>query len=568
MSKPIVMSWDLVTRASIQETWKALSDTDRFNRVAEAGFSFTPPADPTLDGARTQGSIKKLGMTITWDEQPFSFRAPNWFRIERRFHSGPAEKLVAIARLSKRPEGGTRIEYNLEVTPRGFFTRAILGFDLKGSTEPKVGNALRLLVQALDQDASFEKYNGIPAQLPAESEKRLARAVKELAPSPHAERLAGFLRAGPERDQARIAASTLANAWHTQLDEVLNLLLAATDVGMLGMTLDLLCPACLVPRRELGPGVNEVHCESCNIRYDATFPELLVVHFRPSPQIRKLNVRLECLGSPAQSAHIFAQETLDPGQETDLATDLEPGMHQIRTLPALGAPAFLEVSLGGHPTEVRFACKNMIHPQLARASTPRHIHFTNTSDKRITVVLEKVTRPPQMVTAGRLYAEFPRFRKLAPVLPFFSSVECYRAAVLSVTAVETSPETIASGLSRARFTYISDRTIIAIYGSYGELLDDAVGRGLLASGSLPTFAGSSVGMIFDLPRDGRRIPMGSAVDEAYVVMQGAGFGNLALPVRLANDPEVVRELATHEITVEPHDFRGGDGQELVRLTHA
>ena len=52
------------------------------------------------------------------------------------------------------------------------------------------------------------------------------------------------------------------------------------------------------------------------------------------------------------------------------------------------------------------------------------------------------------------------------------------SAIATVTkaAVSEKCTTIASGLSRARFTYISDRTIIAIYGSYGELLDDAVGK--------------------------------------------------------------------------------------------
>lgn len=564
MSKPIVLSWDLVTRASVKDTWAALSDTDRFNRVAEAGFTFSPPADPTSQ-APTQGSIKKLGLTITWDEQPFSYRAPRWFRIERSFHSGPAERLVAHARLSARPEGGTRIEYSLEVTPRGFFTRAILGFDLRATTERKVGAALELLVKALDQEASFEKYNGVPPQLSDAGAKRLTRALEGLAGSPYADRLAAFLRAAPERDQARISPSTLAAAWRAQLDDVVDLLLDATDAGVLSMTLDLLCPACLVPRRELGPGVNEVHCDACNIRYDASFPELCAVHFRPNPEIRPLHVRIECIGSPAQSTHIVAQETLMPGQETDLATELDSGMYQVRTLPAFGSPALLEVSLGGNATDVRFTCKNMVHPQLARASHPRQIAFANATDKRLTVVLERVTRPAQLVTAGRLFAEFPRFRTLAPVLPFFSSVELYRAAVLSLTWVETSPEAAVRSLGRARLVYTSERTTFAVYGSLASLLDDAKGLGLLSPGSQPSFGGVSVGMAFDVSRDGRRVPMGSAVDEAYTTMQGAGFGNLTLPARLSADEAISRELSSREVTHEPHAYSSSDGQRLVRL---
>ncbi len=563
MQKPIVLSWDLVTRASLREAWAAMSDTDRFNRVAEAGFTFTP-GDASRDGARTQGTIKKLGLTVSWDEEPFSYRAPHWFRIERRFHSGPAERLVANARLSRRAEGGTRIEYALEITPRGFFSRTILGIDLRATTERKVGAALKLLVATLDQETPVEKYAGVPRQLDAEADKRLARGIELLRPSPYADRLAAFVRAAPERDQARISASALAGAWQAQLDDVVDLLLAATDVGVLSMTLDLLCPACQVPRRELGPGAGEVHCDACGIRYDATFPELCAVHFRPSPDIRALDVKTECIGSPAQSVHILAQETLDPGAETDLATDLEPGMHRLRTLPALGPPALLEISLGGHPTEVRFAAKNMIHPQLARASAPRHIRFTNATDRRLTVVLEKVTRPQQMITAGRLYAEFPRFRELTPVLPFFSKIECYRAAILCVSVAEPAPD-LATRLARARLTYASEQTTFAVYPSLAALLDDAKPLGLLRGAMPGAYAGVGIGTAFDVDREGRRVPMGSAVDEAFVAMQGAGFGALTLAARLAEDPRVARDLASHEVTTEPHAFTASDGQRLVRL---
>src|SRR5690349_21251126 len=116
MANPTVLEWELVTRAPIEQAWRELSDTDRFNKVAEAGFSFAR-SEP---GAAPRGSISKLGLTVSWTEEPFSFRAPRWFRVERRFEGGPAEKLVARADLTPLPTGGTGIHYKIEVTPRGF----------------------------------------------------------------------------------------------------------------------------------------------------------------------------------------------------------------------------------------------------------------------------------------------------------------------------------------------------------------------------------------------------------------------------------------------------------------
>ena len=563
--KPIVMSWDLVTRASLEDTWKALSDTDRFNKVASAGFTYVAPSSEA-DGARAMGSVKKLGMTILFDEKPFSFRAPHWFRIEREFQSGPAEKLVATARLTARPEGGTQIAYSIEVFPKSFLGRTILSVDLRATTQKRVDKALRALVSTLDQDSPESAYAGVPPQLSVDGEKRLKRLLNELGENELKNRLAGFIRGAPERDQARISGPGLSQAWRVQLDDVLELLLSATEVGMLGVTLDLLCPACLVPRRELTSGPMIVHCESCGIRYDADFPELLAVHFRPSRDIRPIDIKLECLGSPARSPHIAAQETLAPGAETDLATSLEPGMHQIRTLPALGPPALLEISDGGQALEVRFSAKTMIHPQLAKASHPRHIWFTNASSVPVTVVLEKVKRPQTLVTAGRLFAEFPRFRKLAPVLPFFSSVELYKATVLALTAVEEPAATLALKLTQARLVHVTDRLVFAIYPSLASLLDDGRRLGLLSAKPPSSFGGISMGTVFELDRAGKRIPMGPAVDGAYAAMQGAGVSGFVLPSRLSTDHDVIRDLSSREVTLEPHEFFASDGEQLVRLS--
>ena len=564
MAKPIVLAWQLVTRAPIERTWKELSDTDRFNKVAEAGFTFTRSAD----GEATTGKIKKLGLTVSWTEDPFSFRAPKWFRIERVFEGGPAERLIARADLTSLPNGGTQVDYRIDVIPRGFFSSAILGIDLDRSSRPKIELALKDLVKALDEDVVLERYGGAPPPLTAESEALLKRNARKVTPSPLLDRLLGFLRVAPEREQARMSAPALADAWREQLDDVVSLLIQATEAGILAVTLDLLCPACQVPRGRLveGKDIAEVHCEACGIRYDATFPELLAVHFRPVAELRELNVKIECIGSPGQSPHIVAQDHVPPGGETNLDAELRGGMYRLRTLPALGAPALLEVTDGGGARDAEFRCTPMIHPQLVRLASPRKLLFRNQTDRPLTVILERVERVRQLITAGRLIAEFPRFRSLAPVLPFFASLELYRAAVLSLTFAGESADAVAGKLKRAKLSYSVDSCMFVVYRTFGDLVDDAIELGLLDDGgALKTFGGASVGMVFEHPRAGRTIPMGNAVDEAYASMQGAGFGRLTAPARFADDPAIMRELAQRDVSADPHGYPSSDGTRLVEL---
>ena len=74
--EPVRLSWNLKTRASLQQTWEAFSDTDQFARVAGQGFDFTEEAQADGSVKRT-GRMKRMGMSFTWDELPFQYRAPN-----------------------------------------------------------------------------------------------------------------------------------------------------------------------------------------------------------------------------------------------------------------------------------------------------------------------------------------------------------------------------------------------------------------------------------------------------------------------------------------------------------
>jgi hypothetical protein len=530
MPEPIRMSYRLETRADQARTWRALSDTDAFNRVAQANFTYK--AEQGADGvSRTIGTVKKLGLSIRFHEEPFSFRAPHWFRVHRVFESGPAKTITAIAQLGPRPGGGTTIAYDLEVVPRTALFRPILNFDLKRTTEKYVGAALSALVQTLEEDESEDRERallGPPPALSAKQAARLEELATRLSPSPLVQRLCSFLRAAPERDQVTMSALSLSQAWLASLDEVVALFIAAAKIGILGARIDLLCPSCLVPRAEVGADgpPSNVHCETCRIPLDASFPESLAVHFFPNPEIRTLRVKIECLGSPSRTPQIVAQETVAPGDQADLTMALEPGPHQVRTMPARGPAALVVAGDGERGNEASFILTASIQPQLVHIRPePRAIQFRNESNERVTVVVEKLVPPRRVLTLGRLLAEFPELAEVVPTRGFISTMACFVANGLALRA--PSPDeaaAVARVLGGARVAYASDCIILALYAELDALFADLAKLDLSR-----VLAGMAVGNAFENVVGGRSIPMGPVVDAAYAALGSSYPGRVAAP---------------------------------------
>jgi hypothetical protein len=527
MAEPIVFEFRYETRAPIARAFRALSDTDAFNRAASANMTFTTEVGP--DGTpRAMGSVSKLGMTVRWQERPFSFRAPHWFTTRRDFENGPASRMTARARLQPSPAGGTLIHYQLEVLARGAIFRPVVNFDLKRTLEPKLRAALEAVVAQLDSDADADPEHSVagpPPALKADEARRLQELADLLEPTHIRGRLLSFIRAAPEREQSGMSPITLAEAWMATLEDVTLLLIACAKIGMLGVRIDLLCPSCLVPKAFVDEHGNlpETHCDTCGVPLDATYPDSLAVHFFTSPKIRALRVKTECLGSPHRTPHVAAQDAVPPGGEANLATPLEPGTYQLRTLPAVGPPALLDVRDVEQRTEAIFTVLGSIQPQLAHVrSEPRSIRVLNGTSREIVAVLERLEPPRKVVSLGRLLVEYPVLRELVPATGFISAMTTYEGAAVAVrSATPKDAEQLGAGLARAKLVHASGCVTLALYPDAASAHDDLVALDL---GRL--LVGVSEGVVCESTMAGRRVPVGPAVDEAFAAMCAAGFGNI------------------------------------------
>ena len=521
MADPVRIQWELHTRADLETAWMHLSDTDRFNRVAELGFTFSEAPDEGGDVVRV-GHMTKLGLSLSWDELPFVYRAPNWFRTRRIFHSGPAAEFTASLRL-KATSQGTSILYTVEVVPRNALTAPVVAIELKTQTHAQLDRALKLLVSELDEGVAPRDKPAGP--LTAAGEARLAEGLGAVD-GKVAAHLADFLRAAPLREQARISPRPLATRWGLDEETVTAALLQATRADLLSIQWSVLCPSCRQPKARLAPGQAQVHCASCNIYYDATFPDALAVTWTPHPAVRDVELPVDCIGSPALQRHIVAQDEVPAGGVLELSLDLAPGAYRVRTWPMRGT-ASLDVYDDALATslEVR-ATDDALDPPLLR-TTPgrRYIKVLNDASRPFRILLEKRPRDPDVTTLGRLLQHHPTAAALLPFDRRHDQVERWTGAALAVRG-RSQPE-----LTHARSVYSSSQGQIATYATAQDCVQSLRNLGALDGLSV----GVATGAVLDVLVGERRIPTGPAVDGALGAMASVPRGIAATPAVMDED---------------------------------
>src|SRR5262249_54089242 len=73
----------------------------------------------------------------------------------------------------------------------------------------------------------------------------------------------------------------------------------------------------------------DVHCPSCNIRFDAEFDRSVEVCFAVAPKVRDVREILYCRGGPGLSPHVHAQFALEPEETRSLPLSLPPGRYAL-----------------------------------------------------------------------------------------------------------------------------------------------------------------------------------------------------------------------------------------------
>ena len=265
-----------------------VADTNRFTRATSVPALEVDSTKSRLRNARRRVRLSILGMPVEWEEQPFEWVRPERFGVKRTYSKGPIAEMKALAELSPRADGGTKLTYDVWVSPKsllgfiaipvqiGFlasqrFRRAFRKYD-----ELAVVEALPIEMETASlSEAASSRLQGISERLLADNEADDAgRAVIA--------RLIDFIERADDFAVARIKPYQLADEWEQPRRLVLETCLRATRVGLLDLRWDLLCPLCRGPQ-ESGSSLRDidshVHCETCRIDFTVNFDRFVELTF-------------------------------------------------------------------------------------------------------------------------------------------------------------------------------------------------------------------------------------------------------------------------------------------------
>ncbi len=554
MPEPVRIQFDRTTPAPVEEVWAILADTDRFNRAVDFGFRFTEESRTDGRVART-GTFRLLGMKISWKELPFQYRKPQWFRSRRLFHNGPGAELLCTVRF--RPSGeGTAVRYTVEVTPRHALLAPLVSIELKHRTRPRIERVLDGMLVHLGGDAAAPDRP--PPPLLSAEQQALKKICAELTAPQFAERLEGFIEKEPLVGQVRMNPIALARRWSVSERENVRDFMEATRRGALTLSWDLLCPLCQAPKEQiaqLDDQERQVHCPSCNIHFDATFPDAVAIGFRPSPQVRAFDAPIQCIGSPERQPHIVAQDVIEPGGELEMALELAAGTYRLRTAPPTQS-ALITVRRGSpHGAGVVSVGDGTVSPShLELGPGAVTIMIGSLATAPVDLILERRELPRDVLTAGRFF-EFKGARELLPpdaLQPGFSVEAQVPAGILAVELPQGNPGAALRLSERLRKTEprrlcTRETSVLATYPRLPQALAALSALDMLERGAV------GWGKVTELTLLGDTMPTGTAVEKVIAAALVAAPGQPAIPAELLDDPEIVADLKTARLraTDEP-----------------
>lgn len=402
--------WEYNLKASPEQLWPFVADTNRFNR--DTGVPSIEPAKTArqrLRNARQKLRFSIYGMAVEWEEQPFEWVRPSRFGVARNYSKGPMCELRALAELTPRDDGGTKLTYSLSIKPRSAFSALIVSSQIKLVTARRFAAAFKRYDQIASTEASApESANKVELSQTDQdrfkviSEKLIAEGCEPDVVA----RLCSFVVSADEFAAARIRPYALADEWQVSRKSVLETCLQSTRVGLLDLQWELLCPLCRGSQeteRSLREISSHLHCESCRIDFTVNFDRFVEVTFRPNALLRTVQPQNFCMGSPQKTPHIVAQQLMPAHSNRTVTLPLEAGRYRLRALELSGGQDVRVCAEGQETAVVKISESGWPTDEL-KLATQSSLQLENDTAGEQLFILERLAWSDQAATAAEVTA--------------------------------------------------------------------------------------------------------------------------------------------------------------------
>ncbi len=407
--------WVFDLKSSPESLWPFVADTNRFNRDTGVPSIQIEETKKPLRNARRKVRLSVYGMDLEWEEQPFDWVRPMRFGIERVYSKGPMARMRALAELTPKESGGTRVTYDLKALPRNLVGKIAIPLELKFKTGPRFRKAFEKYdelassgvdaslagTETSESQADRAQLNALGDRLLKDGEAAQVNEVKVVLT-----RLLDFLEYADDFAVARIRPYQLADEWEVSRRLVLETCLRSTRVGLLDLRWDLLCPMCR-GAHDSGSSLQDVpdniHCGTCRVDISTSFDRFVELTFKPNAGIRQVEQNEFCVGSPNRTPHVVVQQLLAPGSERILDLPLGPGNYRMRALELPGSQSLVVDENGATSATVSMA-ENGWSDEALHVSPRVGFTIKNETGTEQLFILERTAWNDQAATAAEVTA--------------------------------------------------------------------------------------------------------------------------------------------------------------------
>jgi class 3 adenylate cyclase len=412
-SRHFYYRWEWSLRASPEQLWAWVADTNRFN--ADTGLPALEENTP-LGHQRRRLSFSLFGFKVIWEETPFEWVRPFRFGVVRHYLKGPLASMRVHVELTPSPRGGTRLIYQVWAYPRNLLGVLAIPLQVGLISARRFGKTFRKYDEWASQGKTVLDGERPSALKPEQRRhlRSLCRQLSALGFDPGlVERVAHLIETGDDLTLLRLRPYALADCWRVPRKALLEMFLHAVRLGLLDLRWELLCPLCQ-GATEVLPSLSmlsaKTHCDSCLIDFEVNFDRSVELTFRPNPRVRPVKEVAYCVGGPQVTPHIVVQQLLQPHESRIVTLSLEPGRYRVRTLKLRGGQFFRVETSGeeGASFEATLTGWSGDEPILCTHPT---LYLLNRTEEEQLFIVERFGWSDKVVTAAEVFA-FQTFRDL------------------------------------------------------------------------------------------------------------------------------------------------------------
>ncbi len=384
----------------VDRLWEIVADTPRWGEAL--GTPRYQAFEETDSDGRVQvfGQTKIAGMNLRWEEPPSRWVSEQWYEQGRQFQNGPLVSMTSRVR-TKALGDESSLEVELIVEPRN-----LAGYLLALCMTRIFPKNVQRLLDISDRLIRQEKPDLFVSefQFTESALKRAEAMAAEIESSPYGHglthRLVEYIGERQEVDLWTMRPLAIAERWQAASRHVVELFLQSVRTGLLESRWDILCPRCRVSKAQITNMCDlpeGVHCESCNIDYQADFASNVELSFSPGPAIREVVPGFYCRSGPGVTPHIKGQCALDADESIALPAQLPEGIYRIRCLETGDE---LEFEHDGSQLPVFTIDHSGLHCE--KGSTHRRIILNNRCQAGRTLLIEDRVWLKDVLTADQV----------------------------------------------------------------------------------------------------------------------------------------------------------------------